>query len=308
MGGGSGVANVSSASGGGGGHVLSLPCKNYVNNTALNITVGLGGAGAYCSSTGGSPPTLTGTFATRGGNSAFNVTSGSITYTISSIDYIGAAPHTYTLVNNGMSNEGNTNPTIFSAGAGSGGGGGAATSNGVFDNTYSGGAGTMTGVGQGGDCALSRWNFNVSYSYANYLACAGGGGGGPNGTKPALNSILLRSESAGMYAYTEDSPGGNGTSITNSEFSNETITYGGGGGWAVPPRFLQITNPLVSGGGSGGGGAGVRTTSSNQQGTSGTNGLGGGGGGITAQTITGIVNARGGHGGNGTVVIIFTLL
>jgi hypothetical protein len=329
-GGGVGWGQYRGASGGGGGNVRSLPCKNYVNNTTLNITIGLGGAGATVVNT----TTPTGTVATRGGNSAFNVTSGSITYTISSIDYIGAAPHTYTLANNGYASSENNatttinlNPVTFQQGAGAGGGGGGTQSLGQKGSgiTYYGGSGGDSGA-QGGNA--QGWEFGgsgptIDTTINGYSSSASGGGGGPGGTTPSLNGTTIRY--AGNYFYNASaSTGGNGTSITNAEFNNETITYGGGGGWAMPSgmnidtgwSFLSVTRVN---GGAGGGGGGVYNgtvangnyTSPNPSPQNGWGGFGGGGGGVTVNWSNGNNtgnSAQGGLGGNGVVEIIFTLL
>jgi len=307
--------------------VNKFPCKNYTDNTVLNLTVGLGGAGATVVNT----TTPTGTMATRGGNSAFSVTSGTITYTISSTDVVGAAPHTYTLVNNGHATSENNatittnfNPVTLQQGAGSGGGGGACQSQGQKVNgvRFYGGSGGGSGA-SGGDSIA--WEFDngagSDRTINGYASSGSGGGGGPNGQRPTrlTNDTTIRL--SGYYFYNQsDTNGGSGSSFTNSEFSNETITYGGGGGWAMPSgmnidtgwSFLSVTRVF---GGAGGGGAGVYNggvaNGNYTNADNGTNGLGGGGGALTVRWSNGDNtgnNARGGHGGNGVVVVIFTLV
>jgi glycosyltransferase TcdB-like subunit of Tc toxin/virulence plasmid B protein/VCBS repeat protein len=269
-GGNGGVVYGAGGGGAGGGGYSSISNLALTPGSTVSYNVGLGGTG------GSSAP---------GGSSWFNGTG----LSSASVSAQGGA--------GGLNNT--VGPVL-----------GGQASNGIGSTKYSGGNGGQGGYGGGGGGGAAGPNGNggAGGNYIGGVYSGGGGGGGADGgTAGGDNNPVT-----GLLAYLFGGTGGNGFGGTGGAASSPSAcnagTNGGGGsggfagacGGGAGSMDTVFDSTHGSGAGGGGGGAGnVGGTTTGRPGGAGANYGGGGGGG-------GAINALGGAGGNGIIVITHT--
>jgi len=152
------------------------------------------------------------------------------------------------------------------------------------------------------------------YMGGGYAAASGGSGGGSSQGEPNGSGISGQGYAGGNGNFSYSGSGGGGAGGVGGDASSvgggaggvghaslitgSSIYYAGGGGGGG--HMIGMTGGE---GGAGGGGSGSQYTGN--PGTPGLDGLGGGGGGGGGQNT--IVNAAGGNGGSGVVIIKYSI-
>ena len=166
-------------------------------------------------------------------------------------------------------------------------GGGRGGSSGAFSDNLAtaggSGGGSQSGTGAAGTSGQGTRGGN-GQTGPNWSGGGGGGAGAAGGNSSGL-------------AATPDLAGGDGGAGIVSSISGAAVTYGGGGGGST--EYVEGNTGGL--GGAGGGGAGGQV---DRPAAAGADGLGGGGGG---GGHTGDVNADGGRGGDGVVILRYEL-
>ena len=267
VGGGGGGGSGKSGGGGGGGGGFVYRTGVTLADGVYSIVVGEGGAGAQPNGSGGA------TQAENGGDS-------------SAFDFVA----------HGGGRGGNA--ATKGAKGGSGGGGAPRyISTSAGRGTYAGGA-AYEGEGYPGGCSTNETRTGKSNFHLHAWA-GGGGGAGEKGGDAVSNG----SGSSDQNTTGSAGKGGDGLpcSITGVE-----VYYAGGGGGGFADYSAPNKGGTVAGGlGGGGRGSGSKTDSAPYPGTDGEDGLGGGGGGGGAFGTN--LNAAGGKGGDGVVIVRYRL-
>ena len=223
-----------------------------------------------------------------GGAGGYKTSIGGSTLSVSAKSYpviIGAGGNG--TPNNSYTGQTNGSDSVFGSITSTGGGAGGVVATGAFNGiaggSGGGGAGNDSGTTGSGGAASPSGQGNAGGNAYNATSAARGGGGGG-------------SSAAGSNG-TSGAAGTGGAGTANS-ISGTSVTYAGGGGGGYDNR-----NPATQGaGGSGGGGNG----GSNSAGSAGTANTGGGGGAGCLLTPS-FVDAAGGNGGSGVVIIRYAV-